>query len=150
MNEGRSNKAWSTIARICVDEYNRSIHSVTKFSPAYLMYGRVTPFIPSTLQPKYNIKQDRATAFENSLKIHNQNEKRINKNRKFIRFETGDLVYVENGNKLNRSKLDEIRIGPFPITERLSDTVYAVETGSSKDKRLFHVTKMIPFEKEED
>lgn len=148
INEGKSNKAWSTIARICVNEYNRSIHSVTKFSPAYLMCGRVTPFIPSTLQPKYNIEQDSLTAFDNSLKVHNQNEKPVNKNRKFIRFKIGDLVYVENGNKLNRRKLDEIRIGPLPIIERLSNTVYAVECGSSKDKRLFHISKMITFEKE--
>lgn len=39
-------------------------------------------------------------------------------------FKIGDLVYIENSNKLNREKLDLIRIGPFPITEKISESQY--------------------------
>ena len=37
----------------------------------------------------------------------------FDKNRIMHEFEEGDQVYISNGNKLNRNKLDEIRKGPY-------------------------------------
>lgn len=60
-------------------------------------------------------------------------------------FNSGDLVYVENGNRLNRKKLDEIKIGPFKIIEKLSNSIYKIDTGHKKvESNLFHITKLIP------
>lgn len=79
------------------------------------------------------------------MRNHEINKKRYDKNRIKKEFNVGDLVYVENGNKLNRHKLAEIRIGPFPIIEKLSKTVYRVECGDSNHgKRLFHISKIVP------
>ncbi|GBP53324.1 Retrovirus-related Pol polyprotein from transposon 17.6 [Eumeta japonica] len=56
-----------------------------------------------------------------------------------------DMVYVENGHKLNRRKLDELRIGPYRIEEKISDTIYRINTGHKKlESNLFHITKLIP------
>ena len=67
------------------------------------------------------------------------------KNRKIKEFKVGELVYVENGNRLNRKKLDELRIGPFEIIEKLSDSIYRIDTGHKKaESNLFHITKLIP------
>jgi len=41
-------------------------------------------------------------------------------------FQDNDLVYIENGNKMNRNKLDEIRSGPFRIIKKISNTIYEV------------------------
>lgn len=61
-------------------------------------------------------------------------------------FEIGDLVYVENGNKLNRRKLDEIRSGPFKILSRISHSIYEVDCGHRrKQSNMFHVTKLMPY-----
>lgn len=30
------------------------------------------------------------------------------------------MVYVENGDKLNRKKFDELKIGPYEIMEKIS------------------------------
>ena len=59
-------------------------------------------------------------------------------------FQVGDLVYVENGDKLNRHKLDEIWIGPYPITKKVSNAVYELDTGFKWNaKRFYHVSETI-------
>lgn len=55
------------------------------------------------------------------------------------------MVYIENGNKLNRKKLDELRIGPFKIEDKISNSIYTIKTGRRKqDTSIFHVTKLLP------
>jgi len=82
-------------------------------------------------------------AYNNTLKNHEKNKEKYDKNKINLEFNVNDQVYVENGNKLNRHKLDEIRIGPFPIIKKLSRTMYRVACGPlERDKRLFfHISK---------
>lgn len=55
------------------------------------------------------------------------------------------MVYVENGNKLNRKKLDELKIGPYKIIEKISNSIYRINTGHKKsESNLFHISKLIP------
>lgn len=55
------------------------------------------------------------------------------------------MVYVENGNRLNRKKLDELKIGPYEIEKKISDSIYKINTGHKKtESNLFHITKLIP------
>lgn len=150
INETKGKKAWTTIARDCVDKYNITEHSVTGFTPKYLLDGTDTSLLPEELKENKNAedwKKDRKRALQNTIKSHEYNKKLFDKNRKEHGFDTGDLVYVENGNKLNRKKLDELRIGPFEITEKISDSIYKIKTGRrNEEKGLFHKTKLIPLE----
>lgn len=137
--------SWATIAHKCTAEYNNTPHSVTTFPPHYLLYGS-TPisFAPSAPIHISSLQLDRETAFKNSLVVHNRNKERIDKKfKKTEPLKVGQLVYVENGNKLNRHKLDEIRIGPFPILKVLSKSIYELCTG--RKTRNFHISKIIPF-----
>ncbi len=80
---------------------------------------------PSELRENVTpLQSARNLALENSIKDHERNRKRIDKNRKENTLHENDLVFVENGNKLNQKKLDEIQIGPFPIVQRISDSIY--------------------------
>lgn len=89
--------------------------------------------------------QDRKIALENSMKSHNYNKERFDKNREHYDLKVGDLVYVENGNRLNRKKLDELKIGPYEIIDKISNSIYKVNTGHRKsESNLFHITKLIP------
>ena len=55
------------------------------------------------------------------------------------------MVYIENGNRLNRKKLDELRIGPFKIEHKISNSIYAIKTGRrGHDTSIFHLTKLLP------
>lgn len=147
-NEQEKKVAWTTIAHKCIDEYNKTTHTVTKFSPEYLLKGTDNPLIPEELKLEKtynNIERDRKTALENSIKYHNYNKKLFDEHRKDYNYEVGDLVYIENGNRLNRKKLDEIRIGPYKIEERISNSIYKINTGhKKKESNLFHITKLLP------
>lgn len=88
---------------------------------------------------------DRRTALENTIKSHNYDKTLFDKNQKYREFNVGDMVYVENGNKLNRKKLDKLKIEPYEIVEKISNSIYRIDTEHKKiDSNLFHVTKLIP------
>lgn len=148
INESTEKKAWTTIARECVEKYNITEHSVTAFTPKYLLDGTNTSMVPEELKEHKNAedwKKDRKTALDNTIKSHKYNKKLFDKNRKEHEFNIGDSVYIENGNKLNRKKLDELRIGPFKIAEKISNTIFRIETGKRNEETgLFHITKLIP------
>lgn len=147
MNSKNNNKfAWTTVAQRCVDEYNRTMHTVTRFAPAYLLDGSSTEISPLTDFVPRNLEADRKTAFENSLKSHEANKRRVDRNRVEHEFKPGDLVYIENGSKLNRNKTERPRIGPFPVVARLSNSIYEVASNKRrKQSNLFHSSKLLPF-----
>jgi hypothetical protein len=143
-NDRNNNKAWSSVSAQCVREYNETPHSSTGFAPNYLMNGVRNDIVPEELLQPSDLVTDRKIAFERSLKSHERNKGYYDKNKKEGTFEINERIYVENGNKLNRKKLDEIRIGPYKIVRKLCDTVYEVDTGRKFHKnKLYHVSKMI-------
>lgn len=154
INEKEERIAWTTIARECIDKYNKTEHTVTGFTPKYLLDGTDTSILPEEIKRRNNKEnwiRDKGLALERRRKSHEYNKKMFDKNRKNHRFNTGDLVYIENGNKLNRKKLDELRIGPFEIIEKISDSLYRIQTGKRKQETgFFHVTKLIPTSEYED
>lgn len=148
INEKDGKRAWTTVAHECVNCYNETEHTVTGFSPAYLMEGKVINILPDELKEQKTSNDlliDRRIALERTIKSHNYNKKQFDKNRKYMELKVGDSVYVENGNRLNRKKLDELKIGPYKILEKQSDSIYRVNTGYKKfESNLFHITKLIP------
>lgn len=142
LNDGRK-QTWSTIAKECVEEYNQTIHTSTKFEPEYLLYGKKSVISPVKIFDNCNITEHRKEAQKNSMKNFEINKKRFDKNRKVYEFKVGDKIYVENGSKLNRNKMDKVRIGPFPILRKISSSFY--EVGVEKKKKTlnqFHTSKL--------
>ena len=90
-----------------------------------------------------DITSDRKLALERTLQFHRYNKLRYDKGKLDIPFANGDLVLVDNGNKLNRNKLDPLRFGPFKITRTLCNNVY--ELVIKKRKKLYHASKLIPY-----
>lgn len=148
INENSKKVAWTTIAHNCVDKYNETEHTVTGFAPKYLLDGTDVSLLPNELKQNKTEDEwirDRTIALKNSIKSHDYNKKIFDKNRTSFNFNTGDMVYVENGNKLNRNKLDELKIGPYKIMEKISNSIYKINTGHKKsESNLFHITKLIP------
>lgn len=116
-------KAMTSVTKECVNEYIRIIHSVTKFSPDYLMDGHDSHIVPISLIENRDLTEHRAKALRNSKENYAENKKRIDKNRRSHVFRVDDLVRVDNGNKLNRNKLDPIRVGPFRVLRRVSESM---------------------------
>lgn len=140
-------KPWSILLLECLNEYNNTIHSVTKFSPNYLMNNVKFKIVPNLLDNKKNdLQSDRNLAFRNSQSNHQKNKKIFDRKRQEFNFKIGDLVYISHGNALNRSKLDELRIGPFKILRKLSNVVFEIDSGfRKKESNFYHVSKLYPF-----
>ncbi|KAK9886419.1 hypothetical protein WA026_016698 [Henosepilachna vigintioctopunctata] len=150
INEKKEKKSWTSVARECIDKYNETEHSVTGFAPEYLLEGKDTSILPQELRQPTNIDRwikDREEALERTIRSHTYNKKIFDKGRKHIEFNIGELVYIENGNKMNRNKMDNLRIGPFEITGKISNTIYKINTGRTrKETGIYHITKLIRME----
>lgn len=94
---------------------------------------------------------NKKNSISKNKKNHDYNKSIYDKNRIQHIFKEGDLVYVCNGNKLNKRKMDEIRIGPFKIIEKVSNSIYKLDTGyKKKSLGLYHITKLVPMTDEVD
>jgi len=148
INEEKKKRAWTSIARECVNKYNRLEHTITGFTPEYLLHGTDTSNIPEELRRKKNGEdwiRDKKLALERTLRSHKYNKSIFDRDKRHHEFNVGDKVFIENGNKLNRKKLEELRIGPFTIEEKISNSIYKIRTEKrNQDTSLFHVTKLIP------
>ena len=131
----------------CVEEYNKTTHSITGYPPDYLMHGKVSEIVPQELIEMRNLAEDRAEAIINSWKDFERNKRRIDKNRRSDKISVGDYVYVENGNKLNRNKLSEVRVGPFQVLKQISESMFEIDRKKrKKEANIFHRNKLIPIE----
>lgn len=123
INESNKSIAWSSLAHRCTKEYNSTVHSSTGFSPTYLLTGQrdiISPLDNTTPDTYIN---DLKLAHRNSLLSHERNKTRLDRNRVCKTFSIGDTVYIANGNKLNRDKLDPVRLGPFVIHRKISKDI---------------------------
>ena len=147
INESKGKYAWTTIAQECTARYNDTEHSVTKFAPKYLLEGTNIENLPPELQKKtdiHDLLEDRKKALENTKKSHDYNKNLYDKLRKEQDFNEGEYVYVESGNSLNKKKLDEIRIGPYKINKKISNSIFKLKTGDKRSKNYYHISKLIP------
>lgn len=136
--------SWATIARRCVDQYNSTPHSVTSFPPSYLLTGVPSTPLPSQLIDPPSYEADLSIALSNTIRHHEYNKRNFDKYKLDVNFKPGDLVYVSNGSKLNRDKLDPVRIGPFPIVRTVCNNVFEVNVGKNySDNRLYHANKIL-------
>ena len=86
-----------------------------------MLYGTDATILPNELREECihsDWIRDKERALNNSLKSHYYNKMCYDRKRKNREFKVGDMVYVENGNKINRKKLEELRIGPYKIVEK--------------------------------
>lgn len=144
VNESTDSGSWSSIAHKCVKEYNSTIHSATGFLPVYLLTGQRELISPLDSLSPDSYPADLKLAFENSLQSHKRNKERLDYNRTKVTFSAGDLVFIANGNKLNRDKLDPVRLGPFKIHRKLSDSIYEINISHNNTVsiRLYHISKI--------
>lgn len=144
-NESNNTRSWASVAEECVQEYNKTLHQVTKFSPRYLLSGKKNDMCPLELN-QTDLEADRRKAFDNTEIFFQKNKKRIDKNRSDEQLAVGDYVMVDEGSKQNRNKLDIIRNGPFVIVEQISPLMFRVDAGRRKStSNMFHKNQLHPF-----
>lgn len=61
VNEGDKKTAWTTIAQKCVEKYNETEHTVTKFTPKYLLEGQKIDILPLELKSRCTVEDLKKT-----------------------------------------------------------------------------------------
>ena len=142
LNDFNQNVCWPKLLEKVTEEYNKTPHSVTKFSPSYLLIG-VKPFEPLINGPELTLDSARKQAFDNSMRNHEINKSYYDKKHISTEFKVGDLVYVENKNEINRRKLEPLMSGPFKVVGKLSKISYLVECDKKgKQNDVYHISKL--------
>lgn len=143
MNESDKKVSWPKILKQTTDEYNMTPHSVTSFSPKFLLLGIKTQY-----ENEMNIKLDDAKkiAFHNSQKGHEQNKKYYDSKHKQMTFKENDLVLVQNKNPISRRKLESKMLGPFKIIKKNFLKLHVIECDKKGRKSdVFHISMIKPF-----
>lgn len=128
----KSNKkvAWTTSAQKSVEKYTETIGpAITQSVPKYFLEGKNVDILPPELKSKHK---------KGYLKI----EKMYNNHRKDYNFEVGDLVYIENGKRHNRKKLDALRIRPYKILNKISNSIYEVDVVLRAESYFYQILKL--------
>ncbi len=142
LNDNNQNVCWPKLLEKVTEEYNNSPHSVTQFTPKYLMFG-IKPFDPLINGSDISLDEAQNIALINSEHNHQLNKRYYDQNHIKFDLKEGDLVYVENKNEISRRKLDPFIAGPFKVLQKLSQTSYEVECDKKgRIKDVFHVSKL--------
>src|SRR3954466_15793801 len=129
--------------------YNRAKHSTTMRSPFMTVYGfeplTALDILPLPLHDRTNMDVDKRT--QTMKKLHEDTRatveqqvlrqaSRLNKNKKELIFEEGDLVWIHLSKDRfpndRDSKLKPRGDGPFKVLERINNNAYIIDIPTSK------------------
>src|SRR3954467_350387 len=145
--------------------YNRAVHTTTHLCPFEVVYGfkPITPLdlLPLPLQERVNMEASKRADFVK--KIHEKTKEaiekkgkytadRVNKKRKEVLFQPGDMVWVhfrkDRFPQQRKSKLQPRGAGPYKVLAKINDNAYKIdlpidEFGVSNS---FNVADLTPYD----
>ena len=143
--------------------YNRAVHSTIKFCPFEIVYGfkptALIDLLPLPMLERMNFDASKRVEFVKKLhdrakanieKMTKLYEKRANRGRKKMLFESGDLVWVhlrkDRFPEQRKSKLQPQADGPFKVLRKINDNAYEIDLPSTYGvSTSFNVADLSPF-----
>lgn len=146
VNSSSNRQPWTKILENVLNEYNATPHSVTQFTPSYLLLGKL-PYDPLLPNNSYYppVDEARRLAKENTISYHNKNKVRYDARFLPAKFNVGDTVLYEEFHYPNTRKLSPPYSGPYTILKKLSDVNFEIDKPSPHFKRnseIVHSTKL--------
>ena len=155
---------WDVYLPMALFAINTSVHTSTKYSPFYLMYGRI-PNLPTDIvldtnndapTPVLKLQEIRQQAADNSAKA--QQVQRTVHDRKVnnITFDVDDqvFVYTPTGKPGKSKKLTLYWHGPYKIVEKSSNLNYIVSPvfpyGKQRGRQRVHIKRMKAYHPSKD
>ena len=134
-------RKWSTLVEQVVNNYNNTLHSITSYTPSYLMFGsdRFNTTIPSVSEARLDAKQ-KSDAFKQSKKQHYDTK------HKPINLCVGDLVKRRiPSNHPDLKKLSQRYDAPFEVISLPSPVNAWIKRMDRTDETLVHVGQLEPY-----
>ena len=161
---GEHHKTWSDYLPLVMMAYRSSIHSVTKYSPFYLLFGRSCALpidcIYQTIQTKIYqtlsdyvgcLKEDLQMCHElvrESMDVEQERQKTYYDRRTFgPQYEVGDLVMVFNPTMktVRTKKFKSFYRVPQVIREIINDVNFVIEDVKTKKRQKIHCDRLKRF-----
>jgi hypothetical protein len=147
--------------------YNRAVHSTTNLCPFEIVYVfkpiALIDLLPLPLQKRTNMEASKRASY--IKEIHEKTKEAIelkavrkaasmNKQRKKVLFEPGDLVWIhlrqERFPDQRKSKLMPRGDGPFCVLAKINDNAYKIDLPPNYGvSNTFHVADLLPFTSED-
>jgi hypothetical protein len=143
--------------------YNRAVHSTTQLCPFEVVYGfkPITPLDLLPLPNKERVNMEASKRADFVRKIHETTKQaiekkgrhvadRVNKKRKEVIFQPGDMVWVhmrkDRFPNLRKSKLMPRGAGPYKVLARINDNAYKIDLPSDEFgvSNSFNVADLTP------
>ena len=148
--------------------YNRAVHSTTQFCPFEVVYGfkPITPLdlLPLPIQERVNMDASKRADFVRTIheKTKEAIEKkgkytadRVNKKRKEVLFQPGDMVWVhlrkDRFPERRKSKLKPRGDGPYKVLAKINNNAYKIDllTEEFGVSNTFNVADLTPNTRED-
>lgn len=124
MIDSRYRCGWVKFLKRSVEEYNHTPHSVTGFTPYYLLNGTLPQNCENVEWP--SVDQALNIAYENSKNYHEKNKILFGKHHKLHEFSPNDSVFIKNLSGIRQGKLDPLYYGPYKISKKIATNIYEI------------------------
>ncbi|UYV65645.1 hypothetical protein LAZ67_3004946 [Cordylochernes scorpioides] len=145
----RKSIPWTKLLDSVLNEYNNTPHSITGYTPTYLLYGKL-PYDPPLKESEFYppIDTARTNAYNNTLKFHQINKIRYDQHYQPSTFKVGDKVWLQTFYHPDNRKLMPPMSGPFTILKQISPVNYEIDKPQSnlgKTTMVIHSSKLRPY-----
>ena len=146
VNSSSTKVPWTKLLEQVIDEYNHTPHTVTKFPPAYLLFGTL-PYNSPIGQNNYYpaVDEARQLAKQRTIDYHTKNKVRYDARFIIATFKPGDIVIYEEFHYPNTRKLSPPYSGPYTIIKQCSDVTYEIDKPNYHTKQpteIVHSSKL--------
>ena len=133
---------WYKLLPDVIQQYNRTPHSITGFTPAFLFFGdrEVPDFIHSRLS-QHKCQKLANERTQRSVQLRKEKHDIRHKN---YSFEVGDRVFYKHSPPSNL-KFTPIFDGPFFVVKKTTDSNYLLATSFDDKSFRVHISQLKPF-----
>ncbi|UYV69726.1 hypothetical protein LAZ67_7000485 [Cordylochernes scorpioides] len=137
--------SWTQLVKRVTQNYNNTPHSVTSFSPTYLMFNVIPLDLRTHLNPYPEINIAREIVSSRTQNKHKKDKETFDKQHRTPHLEVNDLFLVKNYRSPDTGKLAPYFTGPYTIFEIISPNVVRIDRPNqplNRDSDTIHVNKL--------